>query len=418
MAIKTIRVKNFKSFKDVEVHLGNFNVLIGANASGKSNFIQVIKFLRDIQRHGLDNAISLQGGPDYLTNLNIGPRENLFVEVVVSGGFDGEGPVIATSRSGKPILVLEPRESRYSFAVGFPAEQAGFEVLDEHLSVKGEFLDFDEWAGGSRPSQRHGLSEIVASREGNRVNVKVTPLEGMSLEEYEFMPLFVRQNVSCRSLFLERGPFSTGMLMGNVAIYDFDPKLPKKATPLSGKAELEEDGSNLAIVLKRIMEDEAAKRRLTNLLQYLLPFVVDLDVGRFADKSLLFSLREKFAESKPLPASFISDGTINVVALIVALYFERKPVAILEEPERNVHPHLISRIVGMMKEASQHKQVIVTTHNPEVVRNADIADVHLVARDAEGYSTITKPAEREDVKGFLQNEIGLEELFVQDLLHN
>ena len=44
MAIKSIRVKNFKSFKDVEVHLGNFNVLIGANASGKSNFIQVIKF--------------------------------------------------------------------------------------------------------------------------------------------------------------------------------------------------------------------------------------------------------------------------------------------------------------------------------------------------------------------------------------
>ena len=84
MAIKTIRVKNFKSFKDVEVHLGNFNVLIGANASGKSNFIHLIEFLRDIQRHGLENAISLQGGPEYLTNLNIGPWEKLSVEVVVS----------------------------------------------------------------------------------------------------------------------------------------------------------------------------------------------------------------------------------------------------------------------------------------------------------------------------------------------
>jgi len=206
--------------------------------------------------------------------------------------------------------------------------------------------------------------------------------------------------------------------MDHVAIYDFDPKLPKKAMPINAKAEMEEDGSNLAIVLKRIMEDESAKRNLTNLLQDLLPFVIDLEVERFIDRSLLFSVREKFVENKRVPASFISDGTINVVALIVALYFERKPIAIFEEPERNVHPHLISRIVAMMKEASQRKQVIVTTHNPEVVRNADTADIHFVARDAEGFSTIAKPAEREDVKGFLQNEIGLEELFVHNLLHN
>jgi predicted ATPase len=72
----------------------------------------------------------------------------------------------------------------------------------------------------------------------------------------------------------------------------------------------------------------------------------------------------------------------------------------------------------MMKEASQRKQVIVTTQNPQVVKSADIADVLFVARDKQGFSTIAKPADREDVKGFLQNQIGLEELFVEDLLHN
>jgi predicted ATPase len=415
MAIKTIRVKNFKSFKDVEVHLGNFNVLIGANASGKSNFIHLIEFLRDIRRHGLDNAISLQGGPEYLTNLNIGTRENLFVEVVVSAGGRTGGSSFGKTKSRGSSVVLERRESRYSFAVGFLGKGPGFEILNEQLSVKGEFLAFEQ---PHRRIQRQGVGEIVLARDGDRVSVtKVSPPEGVPVEEYEIMP-WLRQNVSGRSLFAEESPLSTGTLMEEVAIYDFDPKLPKRATPITGKAELEEDGSNLAIVLKRIMEDESAKRNLANLLQDLLPFVVDLGVERFADKSLLLSLREKFAENKPIPASFISDGTINVAALIVALYFEKKPVAIFEEPERNVHPHLISRIVAMMKEASQRKQVIVTTHNPEVIRNADIADVHLVARDAEGFSTITKPAEREDVKGFLQNEIGLEELFVQDLLHN
>lgn len=48
MSIKSIRVTNFKSFKDLEVNLGKFNVLIGINASGKSNFVQIFKFIKDI----------------------------------------------------------------------------------------------------------------------------------------------------------------------------------------------------------------------------------------------------------------------------------------------------------------------------------------------------------------------------------
>jgi predicted ATPase len=414
MAIKSIRVKNFKSFKDVEVQLGNFNVLIGANASGKSNFIHIIEFLRDTQRHGLENAISLQGGPEYLTNLNIGRQENLFVEVVTSREPDQNSPLVGTCRDR--WLFFAPSETRYSFEIGFPSHQAGFEVLDERVSVKGEFLVVPR-SGRSEPGQRQGLGEIVVIREGDKASVKYTTPNGVSLEEYEVEPWLVRRIVSDRALLLQGDYFSVGTPR-DVAIYDFDPKLPKKGTPITGKAELEEDGSNLAIVLKRIMEDESAKRKLVNLVQDVLPFVSSLQVAKFADKSLLFSLRETFAKDKDLPATLISDGTINITALIVALYFEKKSIAVIEEPERNVHPYLISRIVAMMNEASRQKQIIVTSHNPEVIRNADIADVHLVARDAEGFSTITKPADREDVKGFLQNEIGLEELFVHNLLHN
>jgi predicted ATPase len=419
MAIKTIRVKNFKSFKDVEVHLGNFNVLIGANASGKSNFIRVIEFLRDAQRHGLENAISLQGGPEYLTNLNIGPDENLFVEVVVSEDGDGGGPVIGTSRTRDRRLVMKPQEARYSFSVGFARKRAAFEILDERLAVKGEFL-VAERSGARWPRRTGGLGEITLVREGDRLSVKkFMPPEGESLEEYEVEPWLTQENVSERSLNLQlqHHPLAVGSLAENVAIYDFDPKLSKKATPIIGKAELEEDGSNLAVVLKRIMEDESAKRKLVNFLQDLLPFVSGLAVEKFENKSLLFSLRETYAKNKDLPSLLISDGTINITALIVALYFERKSIAVIEEPERNLHPYLISRVTAMMKEASRQKQIIVTSHNPEVVRNVDIADVLLVSRDAEGFSTISRPSEREDVKVFLHNQIGLEELFAQNLLH-
>lgn len=66
--ISKIRVSNFRSFGDLEVELGNFNVVIGANASGKSNFVQIFRFLRDVAIYGLEDAISLQGGAEYLCN--------------------------------------------------------------------------------------------------------------------------------------------------------------------------------------------------------------------------------------------------------------------------------------------------------------------------------------------------------------
>ena len=70
----------------------------------------------------------------------------------------------------------------------------------------------------------------------------------------------------------------------------------------------------------------------------------------------------------------------------------------------------------MFDDVSQKKQVIVTTHNPEIVRNANIKNLFLVARDSKGFSTIYKPIDRQEVQIFLQNEIGIEELYVQDLL--
>ena len=419
MTIKTIRVKNFKSFKELHVDLGKFNILIGANASGKSNFIRVIEFLRDIERHGLDNAIQLQGGREYLTNLNIGVGESLSVEVVLSEGAGKTGRIIASSKDGTNHLFLDDPEISYSFSIHFRKKGAGFDVLDDRLVFKGLFKTWSRTAeGGERVRRQHdGVGEVVVTRDGETISVKTIPPEGLSLAEYEVMPWLLRGNVPQRSLVLEHAESVTGRPLQGIAIYDFDPKLPKKATPITGKADLEEDGSNLAIVLKNIIENGDQKRKLENLLGDLLPFVAGLEVEKFADKSLLFSLRETYAKKQSLPASLISDGTINITALIAALYFEKKPVAIIEEPERNIQPSLISKLVAKMKDASQGKQIIVTTHNPEVVRHADIGDVLLVSRNGDGFSTISRPSENNEVKVFLQNEMGLEELFVENLLH-
>lgn len=84
MLIKKIRLKNFKNFKDAELELSDMNVLVGANASGKSNFLQALKFLKDIQTLGYENAVSWQAGIEYLPNAKIGESEptTIYMKIV------------------------------------------------------------------------------------------------------------------------------------------------------------------------------------------------------------------------------------------------------------------------------------------------------------------------------------------------
>src|SRR5436305_7014694 len=81
MAITKIKLANFKSFEVLEVDLRPLNIVVGGNAAGKSNFLEVFRFLRDLAAHGLEDAVSLQGGMEYLANLKIGRRKPVSLEV-------------------------------------------------------------------------------------------------------------------------------------------------------------------------------------------------------------------------------------------------------------------------------------------------------------------------------------------------
>src|SRR5512136_3198004 len=99
MTIKKIHVENFKSFSEIDVELSRFNVIIGSNAAGKSNFISAFKFLRDIARHGVVNAIAMQGGADYIRNVKIGNERDLVFQVTYEPENAGE-VMDRTSRGG------------------------------------------------------------------------------------------------------------------------------------------------------------------------------------------------------------------------------------------------------------------------------------------------------------------------------
>ena len=186
--------------------------------------------------------------------------------------------------------------------------------------------------------------------------------------------------------------------------------------PITGKIDLEENCENLPVILQNIISNPPEKKKLMQLISNILPFIKDIDIDTFVDKSLTFKIKETFSSSN-FPALLLSDGTINITALIIALYFEHDHFSIFEEPERNIHPHLISRVYDFFKDVSKNnKQILITTHNPEFIKDSNLEDILFISRDKEGYSTINRPEESEKVKQFLKNEIGINYLFINDLL--
>lgn len=414
MPIRSIAVSNFKSFRYLDLEPGRFTLIIGSNASGKSNFIQIFKFLRDIAKYGLNNAISLQGGVEYLRNTIIGASENATFRIMYE--LDEKKLDVIGLRDRVPVY-FESAEILYEFSLRFTEGAESYEIASDRLTVSGTFMFQEE--EGFVPI---GPGNVLLCLTGGEVRYCLQPPQEFMLKSEDQFPHMIRRPDGAAKQLIMNIPLAVPgippleWIFRGVKVYDFDPQLLKKAVPMIGKTQLEKDGNNLAIVVKSISDNPQKKRVFSSLVRDMLPFVDDVAVEKFMDMSLFLKMKEVYNQDRYIPASMISDGTLNIIALIIALYFEDRPVTIIEEPERNIHPHLIARLIGMLEDASQSKQVIITTHNPEMVRHVAIGDIVLVSRDEDGFSRLSRPADAAEVRDFLDHEIGIDELFVQNLL--
>ncbi len=451
MAITKLTIENFKSFAHVEVDFRRFNVIVGPNAAGKSNLIEAIAFLRDIAEHGLENAVAIHGGMKALVNFDADGERVLRVGVEYGESendhealfIDGV-PLRAMERHDDKIVSIEKGGVAYDFSVRPHTRGDGFNVVRDELSQRIALVEMeparDESVADDGQRVRYSLRgrevdfywEVKTLAEGaltlNRGNSKVKARLDSTLNKTispsDISPMlsytnwgFHKRSLMLEHHFLRMTNHDLLQALENARIYDFDPKKPKQAVPIAGIKELDGDGGNLAIVLQEILRRRDNRRRFVNLVSDLLPFVDSVGVDTLAYNSLLAKLTERRSSGKrDLSVAWASDGTISVLAMVAALFFESGELAIFEEPDRNMHPHLIGRLVQMMKEASENKQIILTTHNPEMLRHSDLEDVLLVQRDDDGNSTVTRPADSETLKIFLENELGIEDLFVQNLL--
>lgn len=409
MKIKKIKAENFKSYKKTDIDLNNLNFIIGGNASGKSNYINILKFFNDIIYYGLEDAILLQGGIKYLFNSN--SRKNSSILLYFEIDLKAEEKSIFEIFPSEKNLYL-PNLLKYTIKIKPNEKGEGYKVSNEKIEIKFEQLKEDK-------DKVYSVDDFILNVNKDS-NGKIIDNINKKNNNAEFLPLHYIER------FIKRG----GNLLYNfftafgifyqynskIKIYNFDVNLLKSPSSIVARSELEENGSNLVNIIQQLLKNKSKKEKLNKLIKMILPFIDDIKIENNVNKSVFFKVKESY-NKKEFPSYMLSDGTVNILAVIVALYFQDdNDIIVLEEPERNIHPKLLSILVNILSDVSKKKQIFVTTHNPFIIKEANLEDVILVSRDNNGISETSKPLEDTRIKKFLENDLGIEDLFVDGIL--
>lgn len=416
MLVRRVKVSNFKTFRQAEIALEPFNVIIGSNAAGKSNFIGIFKFLRDIAEFGLVDAVGLQGGIEFLRPVWAKNQGKTEIEVDIDFGAN---PVSITfCAEASQTIEATVFGCTHRIALDPPGREP--HVREEELRATCRHL----LCTNGRRSCTLGEGTLLLGRdEKGTLHYEIRPGEvaaRINLGSWTGKPLSPEVSILERPMcFPPLSPlaYHLSQEIRGITLLDLDPSLAKRTSRIAGRVLLEPDGSNLSVALHRILENRSSKQRFLRLIGDLLPFVEDVRVERSGDRTLIASVSERFGAERYLPAALLSDGTVHLMALVVALFFEERSPLLLEEPCRNIHPYLVSRMVEMMQDIAERgeRQILVTTHNPELVKYAGTERIVMLRRGQDGGSLVSRPHENEEIRTFLE-DMGIEELYIQNLL--
>lgn len=374
--ITKLRVKNFRSIRDSELELGPLTVLVGPNASGKSNLMDVIQFVGDAIRLDLDYALTTRHG----------------IEAVACRQSGTERPVIEIGLevTSRRYLVV------YNVAIG--------DDFNGGVIVKYEWGEVGRLGDGSDPVHFRIEEGNIVAPEFLADNVEPLPEHDTHFDPTDLAFTDLRRMVrfpqrilvadeSVRTL--SNGLRELDTHLRGMRFYQIFPNTVRRPQDLLSSYPLLQSGENLASVLRDIqMNDDETKHRLVKSLSTLIPGVSDFRVES-AGGFLVIQLRHSNASYQGSNSWFDltqeSDGTLRILALLVALNereqrqgrmiprLHRYPRLIgIEEPDLFVHPGALEALADNLKEASARSQVLLTTHSPDLIDQFKTEDVRVV----------------------------------------
>ena len=327
--IESVIIQIFKSIRKAIVPLKAVNVLIGSNGVGKSNFILFFELTKSIFQQRFGTYTMDHGGMDSL----------LYKGRKVSGQIEG---LLDFDNNNAFVFVLRPKPS----GVGYISQTADY--FNNHSDNS---KNYDSW------------------------NKKVWDT-----------------NVD-ESLLIDPPQWRAGYLksyLNSFTVYHFhDTSI---SSPMRGlcqigdNAYLRENGSNLAAYLYFLSQND---RRAFDLIEATVRSIApyfkrfDLKPDRNFAGQISLEWQEKDSDMYMNGFSF-SDGTIRFIALATLLLQTNLPqVVIIDEPELGLHPAAINKFAALVKRASLHCQVILSTQSSNLVNCFEPEDVLVVDREEE-----------------------------------
>ncbi|MEL6060328.1 MULTISPECIES: AAA family ATPase [unclassified Methylobacterium] len=374
--LERLRLHDFKSFSDATLAIGGLTVVIGVNASGKSNIRDAFRFL-----HGVGRGYAL-------------------AEII--GGRYGEGGY----REWAPLRGAATEIVRFGqprFAIGLDIRTATFGRLSYEITVsrepdRGRFLLDRECLQTLDTAWKSPIFETIGQPEdSDDLEIRLRAGEGsrglgrrMALrrDHPALTQLAHKKGVAAE---LRAMVSAVVTALSEIRFLDLAADAMRKPA-FPGQTIMGESGENLATVLQAIAADPDRKRTLLAWIAELTP----LDVSDFAfeldtlGQVVLFLVD---AGGSRVSAFSASDGTLRFLAMAVALLAEREGgLFFFEEIDNGLHPARMRVLIDLIERrvAQSPIQVVTTTHSPDlltIVGDATFENTSVVYRPPAGHSS-------------------------------
>lgn len=353
--LSRIKIKNFKSFAEAEIRLRPLTVMIGANASGKTNFIEALgllgwmakgRALSQIHSAVRDGELRLRGSLQRLTQHGNNRPIDFEVELDV----------------GEPLqLVLE-----------LSIDETGLAINQETLTAQTSAIYT------AKPSRRKYLS--VVSSEAN-----FTPyMHNPRMPVFTTAPAVVPWSETRRSQLTR-----LNSCIERLAVFHPNPDKMRDYVNSADWTDYRSDGANLSAVAHHLCQQSHAE----NILEFIrsLPEqnIRTIDFITVAERGdVMLRLLESFGnEDHWQDAAVLSDGTLRALAIAAAI-MSSGSLLIIEDIDDGVHPSRLGRMLELIRAHAEERniRVLVTTHNPallDALPDAELRHVIACYRDPE-----------------------------------
>lgn len=341
--LRKLTLHGFRSLATETMEFGNPVFLVGQNGSGKSNFVDAFAFLSEAMTLPLQAVLGQRGGLAAVGHRSSMRRRPSDLGLAVTMGNVG-GDVI---------------EARYAFqlrALGI----YGFKVIREQCFVRrsdGSHDWFDRVSSKKIPYNFRWKSTGDVPEPIMKLDALTLPLIG---GDTRFHPVL--------------------RFLSDMRVYRIEPAALRGMQDPDGGIRLRSDGGNAASVLGEMRKNFPRDwKRLIEVLRSIVPEITDVRQKKHGNKlTLVFNQDRKNSDPVRFEAFSMSDGTLRVLGLLIAI-FQRPPPSLLviEEPEATMHPGALGPILDVLRHAGRFMQVVVTTHSPDVLDAEWIEDRHL-----------------------------------------